>query len=343
MKKIKKWCKNIKKILNNIILCIRFPFLYPRNVYTDKHYTNWKIANWVKKNTNKAKINFHVVEKESSEIVNSEIDKTYATISNVYTHVLDHFNTTLSVMLKDNNKKICIYNTLNGKHCNEYDISNYVKNYSDIHDVCFLTKTVNYKNVTHTKLTSYDICLVVPKKEENTFYSLFPQIIVNKPLNILINFVKWFDNNILQLFHCLPKYTYLDAIDIGWRKKFGIEMCKEIRKDLIKCGWKYLFTYRLMQVKEKWGELCWYDSYIPKGSKIFDITQKYANLSLHTCIDCGEEAIWRTKGYILPYCDKCVDKLNHFKKPIREYGLTKNPYSSYWSKEELKKEEENET
>ena len=25
------------------ILCIRFPFLYPRNRFTGKHYTNWKL------------------------------------------------------------------------------------------------------------------------------------------------------------------------------------------------------------------------------------------------------------------------------------------------------------
>lgn len=41
--------KNLKEIIQSTILCIRFPFLYPRNRFTLKHYTNWKI---LKKITN---------------------------------------------------------------------------------------------------------------------------------------------------------------------------------------------------------------------------------------------------------------------------------------------------
>ena len=35
------------KIIESSILCLRFPFLYPRNRFSGLHYTNWKIFNFV--------------------------------------------------------------------------------------------------------------------------------------------------------------------------------------------------------------------------------------------------------------------------------------------------------
>lgn len=40
--------KRLFEILNDIILCIRFPFLYPRNRFTGLHYNNWKIQDKLK-------------------------------------------------------------------------------------------------------------------------------------------------------------------------------------------------------------------------------------------------------------------------------------------------------
>ena len=39
----------LKRIIKSTILCIRFPFLYPRNRFTDLHYNNWKIIEFHKK------------------------------------------------------------------------------------------------------------------------------------------------------------------------------------------------------------------------------------------------------------------------------------------------------
>lgn len=33
----------IKKTIKSSILCVKYPFLYPRNRFTDKHYNNWKL------------------------------------------------------------------------------------------------------------------------------------------------------------------------------------------------------------------------------------------------------------------------------------------------------------
>ena len=41
--KIKKMCK----IPYYCYMCIKYPFLYPRNRFTDLHYNNWKIIEWL--------------------------------------------------------------------------------------------------------------------------------------------------------------------------------------------------------------------------------------------------------------------------------------------------------
>jgi hypothetical protein len=90
----------------------------------------------------------------------------------------------------------------------------------------------------------------------------------------------------------------------GWRKAFGIQMCKEIKKELKKH--KFLYKYRIVQIKEKWGYLHWYDSGSPKDSKIYDIIHKYEQISAKTCGVCGKPATKMSKGWVYPYCDDCI-------------------------------------
>ncbi|MFR1479443.1 MAG: hypothetical protein ACLSB9_29010 [Hydrogeniiclostridium mannosilyticum] len=52
-------------------------------------------------------------------------------------------------------------------------------------------------------------------------------------------------------------YTELDSMPNGWRKAFGKQMCEDIREELIRA--EYLDQYRITQIKEKYGTLCWYD------------------------------------------------------------------------------------
>lgn len=46
------------------------------------------------------------------------------------------------------------------------------------------------------------------------------------------------------------KFTWLDDLPEGWRKSFGINICKELDK-LLKKG-NYRKEYRITQIKEKW-------------------------------------------------------------------------------------------
>lgn len=102
-------------------------------------------------------------------------------------------------------------------------------------------------------------------------------------------------------------YTWLDSMPEGWRKAFGLKICKEIKEELIK--FNALDSYEIVEIKEKFGGLRWYDGGIPKDSKIFDIVNKYENLSYNICIECGKPAEWESNGWISPFCTECAQKM----------------------------------
>ena len=102
------------------------------------------------------------------------------------------------------------------------------------------------------------------------------------------------------------EYTWADDISLGWRLAFGDQMLEELDQ-LLK---KYNFEdkYRIVQIKEKYGGLRWYDNGFPEeGHKEYtDWLDKYEDLSFRTCIRCGKPAIGFTKGWIMPLCKDCM-------------------------------------
>lgn len=195
---VKRAVNKLKTIVVSCYLCIRFPFLFPRNRFSGLHYTNWTIHDWLK--------------------------------------IL-------------------------------YDKS-------------------------HTRSNQK---------------TQFKAVVTNIPLAILCKILGWIYRHPLQWIHCIPSFTELDSMSAGWRKAFGIKMCKEIKKALLKDGGlKLLYSYRIMQIKEKYGTLRWYDGYSTK--KVLDIINKYEQISAKTCICCGKSAIGRSTGWILPYCAECAGK-----------------------------------
>ena len=107
-------------------------------------------------------------------------------------------------------------------------------------------------------------------------------------------------------------YTELDAMPEGWRKAFGLQMCREIKEELLK--YNSLNDYRITDIKEKYGSLRWYDNGYPKDSKIGSIIEKYEKLSEDICINCGKPAKYYTKGWINFICEDCKNKI------IQEYN-----------------------
>ena len=103
--------------------------------------------------------------------------------------------------------------------------------------------------------------------------------------------------------------TWLDDFEHGWCKAFGYQMLEEIRDDLIKCN--YLNDFRIIQIKEKFGSLRFYIGSVPTSSKIFQIINKYEELSRHTCMWCGAPAkTYDKNGWFITLCDNCKEKLN---------------------------------
>lgn len=99
------------------------------------------------------------------------------------------------------------------------------------------------------------------------------------------------------------RYTELDAMPNGWRKAFGIDLCKELKESLIRVN--YLEKYRISQIKEKYGMLRWYDFGAPEEF-IRIILPKYVKRSKLTCIKCGTPATKISSSWISPYCDDCA-------------------------------------
>ena len=111
-------------------------------------------------------------------------------------------------------------------------------------------------------------------------------------------------------------YTELDSMPDGWRIAFGEQMCEEIREELVKAN--YLDEYRIMQIKEKFGVLRWYD--FGSTEKILrEIIPKYERISARTCINCGTPATKISTEWISPWCDCCAEKIQDRFVPIEEW------------------------
>ena len=130
--------------------------------------------------------------------------------------------------------------------------------------------------------------------------------------------IKFYHDVILQILHCIPTYNEWDAVEPGWNKAFGKQYLKELRQQLIKD--KMLYSFRITQIKEKWGRL---QLYCYKASEdVYKIIDKYENLSWDYCIKCGKPAKYISKGWISPYCEDCVNKDD------KERYINKKEYTS---------------
>lgn len=98
------------------------------------------------------------------------------------------------------------------------------------------------------------------------------------------------------------EHSYWDDIEDGWRKAFGLQMCRELRAAAKRGG--ILKTFRFSTVKQKYGYL---DIHSYGGNEeTFDILTKYEYISFRTCIHCGRRAKYVTSGWLLPYCEDCL-------------------------------------
>ena len=127
---------------------------------------------------------------------------------------------------------------------------------------------------------------------------------------------RWTDKEVKDFDY---SWTELDAMPDGWRKAFGEQMCEEIQKLLEEAD--YIYKYRILQIKEKWGYLHWYDNAVPESIKerLNAIIRKYEDLSKRICVKCGAPATKISTGWISPWCDKCAGEIRESFVPIDEW------------------------
>ena len=97
--------------------------------------------------------------------------------------------------------------------------------------------------------------------------------------------------------------TLLDALPRGWHDLI-LDMCKEIKKELVK--YDLVSKYQVVEAKEEWYELRWYDGLCdlsPIPSAITDIVCKYEAQSKEVCMMCGAP-----KSKDQPLCDVYMER-----------------------------------
>lgn len=97
--------------------------------------------------------------------------------------------------------------------------------------------------------------------------------------------------------------TLLDTLPTGWHDLI-LDMCKEIKRELVK--YDLVSKYEVIEAKEKWYGLSWYDALSdlsPMPFTITDIVCKYEVRSREVCTMCGRS---KPKDQLL--CDRCMER-----------------------------------
>ena len=131
------------------------------------------------------------------------------------------------------------------------------------------------------------------------------------------------------------EYTELDDMPDGWRIAFGEQMCQDIMDALEDSN--TVKSYGIDQIKEKFGFLCWYDHGGTK--KIRDeIVPKYEDMSIRTCISCGQPAEYVSGGWISPWCTDCAKHVSFGKRfiPLEVWVSNKITDTSWIDLDEVK-------
>lgn len=119
---------------------------------------------------------------------------------------------------------------------------------------------------------------------------------------------KWLQVKNVWTGELIDDVSWEEEIPDGWYKAFGEQMIDELNNLLT----KYCIEdkYKIIQIKEKYGSLRWYDNGIPQylTDEYYEWLDKYEKLSIETCINCGKPATHMTKGWINPLCDDCDRK-----------------------------------
>ena len=152
------------------------------------------------------------------------------------------------------------------------------------------------------------------QKENKKLIEKYPFL---KPRNV------WNDEEIEDYDY---SYTILDDMPEGWKKRFGEELCEDLKEELEKCN--YLDKYRIVQLKEKYSSMRLYDGGSPRESHVQEIIDKYEHISGRTCVCCGKFPVPVTDaGWILPICKECFEKKVNVNGPYEKYVVDDSEFN----------------
>lgn len=112
-------------------------------------------------------------------------------------------------------------------------------------------------------------------------------------------------------------YTWLDELEPGWNKSFGLNLCKDLKDALIKDN--RLEDFSFIQIKEKFGELNLYANNYGNNTK--KVLAKYKTLSKYICARCGKPARYITIDWIYPLCEDCINNVRNDYKKIEDFYI----------------------
>ena len=282
--------------LDSCYLCLKYPFLYPRNRITGQHYNNWKIMNYATRLQKESVTNIRmkIFDDDSRNI---RVDK----FPEISTRYLDE------VPKRPKGKDTVYYCVVDGREVVLYD-----PQYGDLPLVHKTADDSEYSKGDYVYVPSkgwlrfgdYEMASAPVDFDHDGYKMRYMNIIVDPAKYMKYKVVRWAHDNILGRIFFIPTYSEIDNMDTGWFRAFGMKMLDEIKAQLKKDG--MLYKYRIMQVKEKFGALRWYDGGATK--ELFNIIEKYSAESKRTCIVCGQPADYITSGYILPLCKNHINK-----------------------------------
>lgn len=114
----------------------------------------------------------------------------------------------------------------------------------------------------------------------------------------------------------IPNMCYVDDVPPGWRNIL-LETFRKIDKVLKEKN--LLETYKIVQVKEKYGYGRIYDNVV--DDDIAKIISEFEHVTAMTCCECGKPAEWISNGWICPWCSECKEKLKRDGTPT--FGFKK--------------------
>ena len=103
-------------------------------------------------------------------------------------------------------------------------------------------------------------------------------------------------------------WTHLDNFPRGWCKVV-LKHLMQVKDVLVK--YNQLDKMIIVESKEKWGEARIYYSGIENSDcydEIDEIINHMTTETGKTCCNCGKKAKYQTRGWILPFCDKCIKR-----------------------------------